>query len=150
MQWTLEPTFDLFDEDFTYNPNTLATVPDVPLTLTELPGFSALQDKSVSSPDDIAVLIVGISCLKSHPHLIHRMQRLARTLFSTLSASYLECAPVVFSPSVNPPETDLQMLTASMEITRTLYSGILQSASQVRPSIFIRQATQMHRTRVLM
>lgn len=113
MQWTLEPTFDLFDEDFTYNPHTFAIVPDVPLALTELPGFSALQDKSDSSPEDIAVRI-----------------RLARTLFSTLSASYLECAPVVFSPSVNPPETDLQMLTASMEITRILYSGILQSASQ--------------------
>ena len=64
MQWTLEPTFDLFDEDFTYNPHTFAIVPDVPLALTELPGFSALQDKSDSSPDDIAVLIVGISCSK--------------------------------------------------------------------------------------
>ena len=78
------------------------------------------------------------------------MQRLARTLFSTLSASYLECAPVVFSPSVNPPDTDLQMLTAAMEITRTLYGVILQSGSQVRtPFILMLHVAYLDWTREL-
>lgn len=59
MRWTSEPTFDLFDEDFTYDPNAV-NVPDDPSTLTELPGFLAHQDDSSSSPDEIAVLTVGI------------------------------------------------------------------------------------------
>ncbi|KAF9242864.1 hypothetical protein BU15DRAFT_72514 [Melanogaster broomeanus] len=54
------------------------------------------------------------------------IMRLSRTLYATLTAAYLDCAPVVFSPSTNPPETDLQMLTAALRITRTFYSAILQ------------------------
>ncbi|KAL4064905.1 hypothetical protein V8B97DRAFT_1181617 [Scleroderma yunnanense] len=110
MRWTLRPSFESFDEDFAYN---MHSIPEVPSTLTELLGCSTYQDKSASTPDEIAMLM-----------------RLARTLFSTLSVSYLDCAPVVFSPSVNPPETDLQLLTAAMEITRTLYSVVLQSTTQ--------------------
>ncbi|KAG1864121.1 hypothetical protein DFJ58DRAFT_772772 [Suillus subalutaceus] len=54
--------------------------------------------------------------------LIH----LARTLYSTLLASYLDCAPVVFSPSANPPEAELNLLTVTARIMRTLYGSILQ------------------------
>ncbi|KAG1881744.1 hypothetical protein C8R48DRAFT_585967 [Suillus tomentosus] len=54
--------------------------------------------------------------------LIH----LARTLYSTLLASYLDSAPIVFSPSANPPEAELNLLTVTARIMKTLYGSILQ------------------------
>ncbi|KAG6334294.1 hypothetical protein ID866_4791 [Astraeus odoratus] len=108
MHWTLEPSFDSFDEDFAYSPNITVAEPVASLTLTQLSDFFA-EDESTSSVGEVEFLV-----------------RLARTLLSTLTASYLDCAPVVFSPSMNPPDTALQLLTEAMEVTRTLYGKILQ------------------------
>lgn len=59
--------------------------------------------------------------------LIH----LARALYSTLLTSYLDCAPVVFSPSANPPEAEVNLLTVTARIMRTLYGTILQDRSSL-------------------
>ncbi|KAG1783868.1 hypothetical protein EV702DRAFT_1055985 [Suillus placidus] len=79
-------------------------------SLNDLSGISLAQTESSTH-------------LNSHTSsLIH----LARTLYSTLLASYLDCAPVVFSPDANPPEAELNLLTVTARIMRTLYGSILQ------------------------
>ncbi|KAI6047569.1 hypothetical protein EDC04DRAFT_2619015, partial [Pisolithus marmoratus] len=114
MFWTPEPASDSFDEDFAYSCNTVTSPPVASSILTELSDCFADRDGSCAFPSDVDFLM-----------------RLARALHPTLIASYLDCAPVVFSPSISPPDTDLQLLTVAMELTRTLYSVVLQSASQV-------------------
>ncbi|PFH54547.1 hypothetical protein AMATHDRAFT_135182 [Amanita thiersii Skay4041] len=52
--------------------------------------------------------------------------RLARALQPILVATYLDCAPPVFSPSSSPPDTELQLLVAVAHILRSLYSDILE------------------------
>ncbi|KIJ68364.1 hypothetical protein HYDPIDRAFT_36848 [Hydnomerulius pinastri MD-312] len=108
--WSLEPEFESFDEDFVYDSTAILNPPGTAWTINDLSALSMEQDEPSESSGDIPFIM-----------------RLARTLYATLTASYLDCAPVVFSPSTNPPETDLQMLTAALGITRTLYSTILQS-----------------------
>ncbi|KAI6132763.1 hypothetical protein EV401DRAFT_218114 [Pisolithus croceorrhizus] len=113
MFWTPEPSSESLDEDFVYNRDTVASLPVVSSILTELSDCFVDRDGSCPSAIDVDFLI-----------------RLARALHPTLIASYLDCAPVIFSPGINPSDTDLQLLTAAMEITRTLYSAVLQDASQ--------------------
>lgn len=113
MFWAPEPAFDSFDEDFVYNSDIVVSLPVAASCLTELFDSFADRNGSSDSANDVDFLM-----------------RLANALHPTLIASYLECAPVIFSPSINPSDTDLPLLTTAMEITRTLYSVILQSASQ--------------------
>ncbi|KIK28472.1 hypothetical protein PISMIDRAFT_90735 [Pisolithus microcarpus 441] len=112
MFWTPEPASDPFDEDFVYNCDTVTSLPVASSILTELSDCFADRDNYCASAIDVDFLM-----------------RLARVLHPTLIASYLDCAPITFSPGVNPSDTDLQLLTAAMEITRTLYSVILQDAT---------------------
>ncbi|KAI0715228.1 hypothetical protein C8Q76DRAFT_618591 [Earliella scabrosa] len=56
---------------------------------------------------------------------------LARTLHSTLVATFLDCAPSVFSPSTTPPETELQMVLVVCQLCRSLYGRILQDSAEV-------------------
>ncbi|KAI6007344.1 hypothetical protein EDD15DRAFT_2396785 [Pisolithus albus] len=107
------PWSDSLDEDFVYNCDTVTSLPVASSILTELSDCFADRDNCCASVVDVDFLM-----------------RLARVLHPTLIASYLDCAPTTFSPGVNPSDTDLQLLTAAMEITRTLYSVILQDASQ--------------------
>lgn len=79
-------------------------------SLNDLSGLSLAQTESLTRLNS------------NTSSLIH----LARTLYSTLLASYLDCAPVVFSPSTNPPEAELNLLTVTARIMRTLYGSILQ------------------------
>ncbi|KAI6162256.1 hypothetical protein EDD17DRAFT_598024 [Pisolithus thermaeus] len=113
MFWTPEPASESFDEDFVYNYDTVTNLPVVSSILTELSDCFVDRNGSCPSATDIDFLM-----------------HLARALHPTLIASYLDCAPVIFSPGINPSDTDLQSLTAAMEITRTLYSAVLQDASQ--------------------
>ncbi|KAG6884745.1 hypothetical protein C0993_008535 [Termitomyces sp. T159_Od127] len=55
--------------------------------------------------------------------------RLARTLQSTLIATFLDCAPSVFAPSSNPSETQVQLVLAVGQISRTLYGVVLQASA---------------------
>ncbi|KAG6897355.1 hypothetical protein C0992_002281 [Termitomyces sp. T32_za158] len=55
--------------------------------------------------------------------------RLARTLQSTLIATFLDCAPTVFTPSSSPSETQVQLVLAVGQISRTLYAVILQPSA---------------------
>ncbi|KAH9950477.1 hypothetical protein B0H21DRAFT_723497 [Amylocystis lapponica] len=61
-------------------------------------------------------------------HIAH----LARTLQSTLVSTLLDCAPIVFSPSSSPPETELQMMLVLGEICRSLYGALLRQAIEVQ------------------
>ncbi|KAG6888689.1 hypothetical protein C0995_006679 [Termitomyces sp. Mi166 len=54
--------------------------------------------------------------------------RLARTLQSTLIATFLDCAPSIFMPGGNPSETQVQLVLAVGQIARTLYGVILQAS----------------------
>ncbi|KZT05948.1 uncharacterized protein LAESUDRAFT_726516 [Laetiporus sulphureus 93-53] len=55
---------------------------------------------------------------------------LARTLYPTLTATFLDCAPAVFSPSVGPPETELQMVLVIAEICLSLYGAVLREPAE--------------------
>ncbi|KAG5654094.1 hypothetical protein H0H81_007508 [Sphagnurus paluster] len=57
---------------------------------------------------------------------------LARTLHSTLIATFLDCAPAVFSPSGSPSETQVQLVLAVGEIVRSLYGVIMQVPTPAR------------------
>ncbi|KIJ21676.1 hypothetical protein PAXINDRAFT_5824 [Paxillus involutus ATCC 200175] len=110
--WNVQPEVESFDEDFVYDSKTISGPPDAAWTLNDLSKVSFEQDHPSRALGDIPFVM-----------------RLTQTLYATLTATCLDCAPIVFSPSTNPPETDLQMLTGALKITRTLYSAILQNAS---------------------
>ncbi|KAI9572897.1 Rix1 complex component [Boletus coccyginus] len=114
LTWNMNPEFESFDEDFAYDPRFLCGESETAWDLNILLDLSPEMD-DVSRPSGDIPLIV----------------RLSRTLYSTLTATFLDGAPVVFSPSTNPTETEVQMLMAAFKITRTLYSAILQSADLV-------------------
>ncbi|GLB36226.1 hypothetical protein LshimejAT787_0305140 [Lyophyllum shimeji] len=59
---------------------------------------------------------------------------LARTLHSTLIATFLDCAPAVFSPSASPSETQVRLVLAVGQITRSLYGVILQNPASAKGS----------------
>jgi len=50
---------------------------------------------------------------------------------STLISTFLDFAPVVFSPSVLPAEIEVRLVVATAQITRTLYGAILQGETAV-------------------
>ncbi|KAF8140186.1 hypothetical protein EV363DRAFT_1393099 [Boletus edulis] len=110
LTWSVDPDFESFDEDFVYDPRLLCG---------ELETVQDLSNLSDLSPEmgDVSRSLGGIPLI----------MRLSRTLYPTLTATFLDGAPVVFSPSTNPTETEVQMLMAAFKITRTLYGAILQS-----------------------
>ncbi|KAG2118443.1 hypothetical protein DEU56DRAFT_142193 [Suillus clintonianus] len=92
-----------------------------------MPGFVTGPLATAWSLNDLSGLSLAHTESLTHLNsntssLIH----LARTLYSTLLGSYLDCAPIVFSPSANPPEAQLNLLTVTARIMRTLYGSILQ------------------------
>ncbi|KAI0348476.1 hypothetical protein BDW22DRAFT_1424636 [Trametopsis cervina] len=64
------------------------------------------------------------------------LEHLARTLQPTLVATFLDCAPAVFSPSTTPPDVELQTVCAVASITRCLY-GAITLDSQRTPDTLI-------------
>ncbi|TFK41082.1 hypothetical protein BDQ12DRAFT_678857 [Crucibulum laeve] len=56
---------------------------------------------------------------------------LARTLHSTLVATFLDYAPSVFSPSATPTETEVHLVVAVAEIVCHLYEAILQTPENI-------------------
>jgi pre-rRNA-processing protein IPI1 len=60
------------------------------------------------------------------------MQRIARAMHPTIIATFLDCAPMVFSPNGNPHEVSLQMVVAITRISNTLYGSLLIQSDQVR------------------
>ncbi|KAG1757489.1 hypothetical protein EDB19DRAFT_1901008 [Suillus lakei] len=97
-------------DDFICMPDFVAGPLATAWSLNDLSGLSLAQTESLTHLNS------------NTSSLIH----LARTLYSTLLASYLDCAPVVFSPSANPPEAELNLLAVTARIMRTLYGPILQ------------------------
>ncbi|KAG6381242.1 hypothetical protein JVT61DRAFT_5646 [Boletus reticuloceps] len=99
LTWSVDPDFESFDEDFVYDPRLLCG---------ELETIRDLSNLSDLSPEmgDVSRSLGGI------PLIMPR---------------FLMAHPVVFSPSTNPTETEVQMLMAAFKITRTLYGAILQS-----------------------
>lgn len=61
------------------------------------------------------------------------IQHLARTLQSTLISTFLDCAPTVFSPTSDPPGSELQLILAVAVISRSLYGAIFQDSTSVCP-----------------
>ncbi|KAF8560426.1 hypothetical protein OG21DRAFT_1492793 [Imleria badia] len=110
LTWNMNPEFEAFDEDFAYDPRLLCGAPEVAWDLSNLSDLSPEMDDASRPLGDVPLIM-----------------RLSRTLYPTLTATFLDGAPVVFSPSTNPTETEVQMLMAAFKITRTLYSSILQS-----------------------
>ncbi|KAG9314429.1 hypothetical protein JVU11DRAFT_5226 [Chiua virens] len=115
LTWNVDPEFECFDEDFAYDPRLRCREPEAAWDLSHLSDLSPEIDDVSRPSGDISLIM-----------------RLSRTLYPTLTATFLDGAPVVFSPSTNPTETEVQMLAAAVKITRTLYSVVLQSAGQVR------------------
>ncbi|KAG8219873.1 hypothetical protein J3R82DRAFT_852 [Butyriboletus roseoflavus] len=111
LTWNTDPEFESFDEDFAYDPRLPCGEPETAWDLSKLSDLSPEMDEVSRPLGDIPLIV-----------------RLSRMLYPTLTATFLDGAPVVFSPSTNPTETEAQMLMAAFKITRTLYSAILQSA----------------------
>ncbi|KAG6911904.1 hypothetical protein DXG01_000151 [Tephrocybe rancida] len=65
---------------------------------------------------------------------INLVAHLARTLQSTLIATFLDCAPTVFTPNGSPSETQVQLILAVGQIVRTLYGVILQTPAPLKLS----------------
>ncbi|KAJ4486240.1 hypothetical protein J3R30DRAFT_3445394 [Lentinula aciculospora] len=61
--------------------------------------------------------------------------RLAKTLHPTLVSVFLDCAPAVFSPSLSPPETETDLVSAVVSITHTLYGMIIKGSSPASSAI---------------
>ncbi|KAK7463660.1 rRNA processing protein [Stygiomarasmius scandens] len=59
--------------------------------------------------------------------------RLARTLHSTLISAFLDCAPTVFSPSLSPPETEMDVIVAVTQIIHTLYGWMFTGSEPLSP-----------------
>ncbi|KAJ3987492.1 hypothetical protein F5890DRAFT_1497228 [Lentinula detonsa] len=74
---------------------------------------------------------VGASTSSGNPFVV----RLAKTLHPTLISIFLDCAPVVFSPSSSPPETEMELVLAVVSITRILYGLIIQESSPILSAI---------------
>lgn len=128
--WNADPQSESFDGDFAYDPQLLCG--ELPATW-DLSNLSDLSSEMDSRPLDDIPLIVVSSLLVDDPVVKTRiLQRLSRTLHPTLTATFLDGAPVVFSPSANPTETEVQTLMAAFRITRALYGAILQSDDLVR------------------
>lgn len=64
------------------------------------------------------------------------LQHLSQRLHASLVATFLDCAPVVFSPSETPPGTEMQLIVEMAQITRTVYSSLLQAPATVGPFSF--------------
>ncbi|KAG6845775.1 hypothetical protein H0H87_003829 [Tephrocybe sp. NHM501043] len=63
---------------------------------------------------------------------LNLISHLARTLQDTLIATFLDCAPSVFTPSGSPSETQVQLVLAVGRIVRTLYGVILQPSISLK------------------
>lgn len=46
-------------------------------------------------------------------------------------STFLDCAPVIFSPTSNTPGSELALVTAMVEITRSLYGEIFRDSTSV-------------------
>ncbi|KAG6819451.1 hypothetical protein H0H93_011800, partial [Arthromyces matolae] len=57
--------------------------------------------------------------------------RLARTLQSTLIATFLDCAPSIFTPNGVPAEIQLKLVVAVSQIAHSLYGVILRGSDSV-------------------
>ncbi|KAF9460822.1 hypothetical protein BDZ94DRAFT_1374995 [Collybia nuda] len=57
--------------------------------------------------------------------------RLARALHPTLVATFLDCAPSVFAPNSNLPDTEVQLIVAVVRIVHILYNAIMQNPVSV-------------------
>ncbi|KAH7911965.1 hypothetical protein BJ138DRAFT_1005493 [Hygrophoropsis aurantiaca] len=106
--WAPEQNMEALDEDFVYIPTGLINPLATSWNLSDLENLGLVNQPG------------GIS---NSSFIVH----LARTLYGTLVATYLDYAPAVFSPSSNPSDVDLQLLVATVRIIRNLYSNILQS-----------------------
>ncbi|OJA10838.1 hypothetical protein AZE42_00252 [Rhizopogon vesiculosus] len=106
---------DNLQDDFICMPDFVTGASTVEWSLNDLSDLSLAHTESLTHPSN------------NTTPLIH----LARTLYSTLLASYLDCAPVVFSPSANPPEAELNLLTVTARIMRTLYGSVLQNKASM-------------------
>ncbi|KAK7058896.1 rRNA processing protein [Paramarasmius palmivorus] len=76
--------------------------------------------------DDLAEIISTSE--SSDAVLISLVSKLATALHPTLTSTFLDFSPTVFSPSNPPPETDLNLIQAVVEISRALYVGLLSSS----------------------
>ncbi|KAH7931044.1 hypothetical protein BV22DRAFT_1124442 [Leucogyrophana mollusca] len=113
MSWSPETELESFDEDFTYMPEGVIGPIASPWSLSDLMDVG-LSNGSGDPSGDTSFIV-----------------HLARTLYATLVATYLDCAPVVFSPSSNPPEAELHLLATTATIIRNLYATILQNSAPV-------------------
>ncbi|KAF9069120.1 hypothetical protein BDP27DRAFT_1294272 [Rhodocollybia butyracea] len=88
-----------------------------------------LQELSESLVSCRNICEAGASTSSGNPLIV----RLATTLHPTLVSVFLDCAPAVFSPSDSPPETEMELISAVVSITNTLY-GVINQDSTPAPS----------------
>ncbi|KAJ3490534.1 hypothetical protein NLI96_g1373 [Meripilus lineatus] len=118
-QWHPDVDFDNFEEDhigrYDLGGHDIGN-----WTFQDLCELNALQ----AGPSSLSARpIVGYSGQSS-------LQHLTSTVHQILISTFLDCAPVVFSPSGNPPETELNLVVAVSEIARCLYGNLSRTNSR--------------------
>ena len=89
---------------------------------------SAVEAEGHDSPEAPVLSFVAVRS----PHVVvsirflHFSQHIAQTLHSTLVATFLDCAPTVFSLGSTPSEVETQLVVTVAQIIHTLYEPILQ------------------------
>ncbi|KAI0361212.1 hypothetical protein OH77DRAFT_1443396 [Trametes cingulata] len=126
--WVAEVS-DEWDEDFV-GQFSLATSGVPSFSVQELDGIEGAVAASVEDGQTGSGLDAQVA---SAMHV-------ARALQSTLVATFLDCAPAVFSPSSAPPDTELQMVLVVCRICRGLYGRILQNAAESGRSLDIAES----------
>ncbi|ETW87294.1 hypothetical protein HETIRDRAFT_59338 [Heterobasidion irregulare TC 32-1] len=113
--WKPEIELEAGDERFIGSFSHVDSSADVPLTFQECSDFM--------SKSTFADMIKSDSSQLSSDY----ESRLARALHPTLLSTFIDCSPVVFSPSLPPREMELGLIVASAEIYRTLDGHLLQN-----------------------
>uniref|UniRef100_A0A0W0G2M8 Pre-rRNA-processing protein n=1 Tax=Moniliophthora roreri TaxID=221103 RepID=A0A0W0G2M8_MONRR len=97
-------------------------------------------DSTNSIPWDLDDLTENISVSEASDTLATSLVfKLATALHPTLTSTFLDFSATVFSPSSPPPEIDLNLMQAVVEIARALYVFLLGASCSSAPSICVEE-----------
>ena len=147
--WRNERTFDDSDDGFTglfpltersasfADRETFQNLQHIADDMTKLAKSGDLSTDPVISTKRVIMVSYGRLEYSRyiHLHLPRFNQLLCHSLNPVLISTFLDCAPVVFSPTQASPEAELQLIQSIMEIARCLYGNLLRNYESVSLTI---------------
>ncbi|KAE9411033.1 hypothetical protein BT96DRAFT_983687 [Gymnopus androsaceus JB14] len=133
--WFLSPSFTTAEAYITFD---ALLRPRPSPTKTWLPEMDPESDEfSVSSSlaTETGNLLSQLQELSDSIIVMQKLFVWLPRFIPTLVSVFLDCAPAVFSPSGSLPETEMELVSAIVSITRTLYGTIIQDSAPVLSSI---------------